>query len=170
MWSLLAHQSLYSAHHKRSKVASRTMSSRKRDYKYCQHCEKELNVKRFKEHERLYYNKDTNEWLKEIVEASDQESEFSCFDGLEGLDVLEDNEENCEMEDWNLTDTDGGDQNNDVEENDVQNTHLLKHNEGMQVYSYFLLSTKALKCMVTPVYQNLTDQFITHYLCIVHGL
>lgn len=106
------------------------MDSRKRDYRYCQHCEKELNLKRFREHERLYYNKNANEWLKETVEeVSDQDSEFSCFYGLEGLDVLEGIKENCEMEDWNLTDLDDDpDEEENVEDN---GRHLLKHNEGM---------------------------------------
>lgn len=90
-------------------------------------------MKRFKEHERLYYNKDTKEWLKETVEVSDQESEFSCFDGLEGLDVLEDNEDrqgNCEMEDWNLSDPDDDDQDGSGDEASDRCFHLVKHNEG----------------------------------------
>lgn len=106
-------------------------STRKREYKYCQHCDKELNVKRFKEHERLYFNKDANTWMKETdaSDASDQESDFSCFDGIEGLDLLNDienSQENCEMEDLNLTDPDDGDSDGDI---CCRSTQLAKHKE-----------------------------------------
>lgn len=113
------------------------MSARKRDYKYCQHCKKELNTKRFKEHQRLYFNRSTNEWIKEHIDTceastvSDQESDFSYFDGneaLEALDVNKDDEDN-EMDDLNLTDGENNDDEEDDDESDYQSKHLVKHIE-----------------------------------------
>lgn len=108
------------------------MSNRKRDYKYCQHCEKELNVKRFKEHQRLYYDKNTNKWIKEGVtgaaegcdaDVSDPESDFSYFDGNEGLAVIEDNEDH-EIDKISLTDED-----DNGDESEYRSVHLVKHVE-----------------------------------------
>ena len=41
-------------------------------HKWCPHCGKELNIKTYKEHKRLYYNESTKEWL-----GNDSESEAS---------------------------------------------------------------------------------------------
>ena len=88
------------------------------NYKLCHHCNKELNIKRFKEHERLFFNKDANEWMKDTdIDAAEDgaapdsnESDFSSFDGNEWMiDGGNCNQDGCgEVEDLFLTDNDLG--------------------------------------------------------------
>ena len=60
----------------------------KRRYKYksCPHCSKELNLKKFKEHERLFFNADDKEWCREF--GSDDES--SVMSSIEDCNEIRD--------------------------------------------------------------------------------
>lgn len=72
---------------------SATGSKRSRDeYMHCPHCEKEMNIKRFKEHERLYFNNESQVWVKDI---DDDLSSLSDFDGFEALDNLDADIDHC---------------------------------------------------------------------------
>lgn len=82
--------------------------SKRPRYLLCHHCEKELSIKRFKEHERLFFNKDTKEWIKNCesgsVRTSGSESglsDFSDFGELECCNLASDSSEvqDCQIED-----------------------------------------------------------------------
>ena len=64
--------------------------NRKRSYKYiiCPHCNRELSSKKFREHERLFYNPDDKEWCKEKTESSssDESSEISSIEDCNQID------------------------------------------------------------------------------------
>lgn len=47
-------------------------------YRICEHCNKEVNIKVYKEHKRLYFNITTNSWTKEHQDISSLE--LSAFD------------------------------------------------------------------------------------------
>ena len=70
-------------------ASGRTRKRSGADYVFCRHCE-EISVKRYKEHERLYFNIETNQWVKDspITEEADElsESSLSNFDEFEALD------------------------------------------------------------------------------------
>ena len=70
-------------------------------YKLCPHCHKELNLKRYKEHKRLYFNDDTKQWLKEESRATVSESS-SDFSSLDEGDVSKDVQHGPE-DDWILS-------------------------------------------------------------------
>ena len=84
----------------------------KLSHKWCPHCRKELNIKPYKEHKRLYFNESTKQWLNvdEHVGGSDSDTStnLSLPDGcLEGLDDerggapslnLDSSEVECELE------------------------------------------------------------------------
>ena len=53
-------------------------------YKWCPHCSKQLNIKKYKEHERLFYDQERKVWVKEGT-TSDEESISS---ELSDLDVM----------------------------------------------------------------------------------
>ena len=122
------------------------MSGRKRvHYKVCHHCEKELNIKRFKEHKRLFFNKDTNEWMKDSedlcghkdgAESDGSESDFSCFDGNEGIEVVNDAEDGATGWELNLTDSDDNDTSKEHEVScaDYLTVPLKKHKEPQGRY------------------------------------
>ncbi len=61
-------------------------------YKVCPHCDKELNLKIFREHKRLYYDSHRKKWCreerKECSIRSSDESELSGFE-FEGIDRSE---------------------------------------------------------------------------------
>lgn len=78
------------------------------DYVLCPHCEKEFSSKRFKEHERLYFNQDSKVWVKEIEKPDDDgdDSSMSNFDEFEVLDnhdLGDDNDDNWDMEDTEVS-------------------------------------------------------------------
>lgn len=60
--------------------------NRKLSYKVCLHCNKELNIKIYKEHKRLYYDASKGVWSQEsLLLDSDKEecsSEFSSIDEM----------------------------------------------------------------------------------------
>lgn len=61
----------------------------KQSYVVCNHCNKELRLKKYKEHRRLYFDDETQSWAKD----SDQDSvssEFSSLDEFEVGSVQED--------------------------------------------------------------------------------
>ena len=60
-------------------------------YKTCPHCNEELTLKRYKEHERLYYDSDTKVWIKRSTVytashqgclSSESDSDLSTFDDI----------------------------------------------------------------------------------------
>ena len=55
-------------------------------YRVCEHCSRELSVKIYREHKRLYYNPTTNTWAKDHEELSQCSSELSSED----IEVLND--------------------------------------------------------------------------------
>lgn len=62
----------------------------RRQYRICPHCDKELNLKKFREHKRLYYDCDAKQWCKqERKDCSSDESELSGFE-FEDIDRSED--------------------------------------------------------------------------------
>ncbi len=65
-------------------------------YKYCPHCQKQCNIKTFREHKRLYFNFETNSWVNSLdllpknSLASDVESDST-------LDLSSENEMTKEL-------------------------------------------------------------------------
>lgn len=53
-------------------------------HKLCPHCGKELNIKTYKEHKRLYYNDSTKEWLRTEPTLFESDSEASTDMSLPG--------------------------------------------------------------------------------------
>lgn len=45
----------------------------KLSYKVCPHCQKELNIRTYKDHKRLYFNEETKSWFQTPVGNSDSE-------------------------------------------------------------------------------------------------
>ena len=72
-------------------------------YKICPHCEGELSLKRYMEHKRLFFNRDTNQWMKEICDETMEDdgsgSDFSCFEERISREVSD-----CEGDNWQLDD------------------------------------------------------------------
>ena len=96
-------------------------------YKCCLHCNKELSIKRFKEHQRLYYNHDTKEWLKteqDGIDHTDSEDE-SDFSYIDSDSSFKDSNNNCDLEDWVTEDSEEEDSN--VEEMEQQSRHDEEH-------------------------------------------
>ena len=61
-------------------------------YRVCPHCGKELNLKKFREHKRLYYESGTKQWCKQDrMDCSTDESELSGFE-FEDIDVTSNNQ------------------------------------------------------------------------------
>lgn len=62
-------------------------------YKICPHCDKELNLKKFREHKQLYYDCDAKWWCKQDrKELSSDESELSGFE-FEDIDICVSNDQ-----------------------------------------------------------------------------
>lgn len=74
------------------------MNRAKRVHKFCPHCEKECNIKTYKEYKRLFFNSDLKTWytarpLPEKKVDSDSDSLLSFPDDSdESSDVFDDNE------------------------------------------------------------------------------
>ena len=60
--------------------------SRKLAYKLCLHCNKELNIKIYNEHKRLYYDASKRSWNQDVVMISDNEEASSEFSSLSEAD------------------------------------------------------------------------------------
>ena len=65
---------------------------RRKCYSICPHCKKELNIKRYKEHKRLYFNKDTKQWIVDDSGAKsssvpEDSSSSDCFSSLDEGDT-----------------------------------------------------------------------------------
>ena len=64
---------------------------RRKRYSICPHCKKELNIKRYKEHKRLYFNKDTKQWIVDDSGAKssvpEDSSSSDCFSSLDEGDT-----------------------------------------------------------------------------------
>ena len=61
----------------------------KSDYKICGHCHKELNLKIYKDHKRLYYDPVNKSWVQDDncdAQGGDQSS--SDFDSIDDIDLL----------------------------------------------------------------------------------
>lgn len=58
------------------------------DYKLCPHCSKEMSIKKFKEHERLFYDSCSRKWCVEEKDKSDSD-ESSVFSSIEDLTTHE---------------------------------------------------------------------------------
>ena len=54
-------------------------------YKVCGHCNRELSVKKYREHKRFHFQEDTQSWVKEIVNSDDGSAttEISSLDDFE---------------------------------------------------------------------------------------
>ncbi len=68
-------------------------------YKTCPHCNRELNPKKFREHERLFYNYDSKEWCKEKG-SSDESSEISSFEDSNEVEHAQSETDQSEFEDY----------------------------------------------------------------------
>ena len=66
--------------------ACKPRAKRKRKYKNCEHCRKDLSVKIYKEHKRLYYDPATTSWCKDLDEQDDSSTEFS--DAFSDIDMI----------------------------------------------------------------------------------
>ena len=62
---------------------------KRRRYNVCPHCDRELNIKRYKEHKQLYFNKATKQWMVEDQPKSlgDDGSSSDCFSSLDECDA-----------------------------------------------------------------------------------
>ena len=99
-------------------------------YKCCLHCNKELNTKRFKEHQILYYNHDTKEWLKteqDGIDHTDSEDE-SDFSYIDSDSSFKDSNNNCDLEDWVTEDS-------EEEDSNVEEMEQQSHDEEHPMYS-----------------------------------
>ena len=67
--------------------------SRKLAYKLCLHCNKELNIKIYNEHKRLYYDASKRSWNQDVVMISDNEEASSEFSSLSEADYGGHNED-----------------------------------------------------------------------------
>ena len=83
----------------------------KLSYNFCLHCNKELNIKIYKEHKRLYYDTDKGIWSQDVALLNHNNEELSDFnspgvsdyDTDPAIEMLEDqlcNEDLC-SEDFN---------------------------------------------------------------------
>ena len=80
----------------RSKRLKRSYSSR---YRLCGHCDRELSVKFYKEHRRLYYDSERDTWIKDIKEDSDCSStEFSSVDDVGATSHTESIDSDCNFQ------------------------------------------------------------------------
>ena len=70
--------------------ACRPRAKRRRKYKNCEHCRKDLSIKIYKEHKRLYYNPATKSWCKDLDQQDDSSTEFS--DAFSDIDKLMDSD------------------------------------------------------------------------------
>jgi len=67
------------------------VAKRRRSYRVCEHCGKEVNIKIYREHKRLYFDATTNTWAKDhddVTESSSELSSFDDFDLDEGVNSL----------------------------------------------------------------------------------
>ena len=69
-------------------------------YRVCEHCDKEVSIKVYKEHKRLYFSTSTNSWTKEYDDQHLSSSELS------GLD-LELNESGENVQELSLSESEG---------------------------------------------------------------
>ena len=79
------------------------------------------------EHQRLYYNHDTKEWLKteqDGIDHTDSEDE-SDFSYIDSDSSFKDSNNNCDLEDWVTEDSEEEDSN--VEEMEQQSRHDEEH-------------------------------------------
>ena len=61
---------------------------KRKRYNVCPHCNKELNIKRYKEHKRLYFNEVTKQWMVEDQPKSlGDGSSSDCFSSLDECDA-----------------------------------------------------------------------------------
>ena len=61
---------------------------KRKRYNVCPHCNKELNIKRYKEHKRLYFNEVTKQWMVEDQPKSlGDGSSSDCFSSLDDCDA-----------------------------------------------------------------------------------
>lgn len=59
-------------------------------YHLCPHCNKNLNIKRFKEHKRLYFNESSKQWIFEgRSKESGEDSNSDSFSSLDECDTGE---------------------------------------------------------------------------------
>ena len=56
------------------------VAKRARTYRMCEHCSKEVSVRVYKNHRRLYFNAASNTWTKEDQELSSSELSTVDFD------------------------------------------------------------------------------------------
>ena len=56
---------------------------RKANYKLCGHCDKELSMKIFKEHRRLYYDSANKSWIRDGNDDDISSSHFSSLEEYE---------------------------------------------------------------------------------------
>ncbi len=68
----------------------------KRIYRVCPHCEKQLNLKIFREHKKLHYNLSTKLWTKTVVgdKVSSGSDTSSSFELTEQVELRRSSEEN----------------------------------------------------------------------------
>ena len=68
-------------------------------HRYCPHCQKECNVKTYKEHKRLFFNSDTMSWY--VASTSEQTAAEKDLEGLSGSpanEEMQDHDSSCESE------------------------------------------------------------------------
>ena len=61
----------------------RPPTKRRRKYKSCEHCRKELSIKIYKEHKRLYYDPATKSWCNDLDEQDNSSTEFSSVSDID---------------------------------------------------------------------------------------
>ena len=68
-------------------------SKRKRlTHKYCPHCGKDCNIKTYRDHKRLFFNRDSKSWYCESFNAAQEATEDSSSLGSEGTHSQSDRE------------------------------------------------------------------------------
>lgn len=75
-----------SQNHNHSVVEYPSAKRSKPDYKICGQCHKELNLKIYKEHKRLYYDAVNKSWVEDDAQGDDQSS--SDLSSIDDIDLL----------------------------------------------------------------------------------
>jgi len=59
------------------------LTKRRRCYRLCEHCSKEVSIKIYKEHQWLFYDPVTKSWCKKQENLSQSSSDLSSLDGYD---------------------------------------------------------------------------------------
>lgn len=86
---------------------------RRCSYRYCEHCDREVSIRVYKEHKRLYYDTITKSWTKDRTDPSPSSSELSAIESEMDIESEEDPVLNWSVEseclEWGDDQKDDGD-------------------------------------------------------------